>query len=132
MTTEHWITHEANGSMTYRCPDAAHPAGSRTLIVPAVFNVCDRHGGFTALVPTGTLWRPGRQARFGLMGRLVRVERGVWQQHNHAVVAEYRLKGYRFPVGVWFCPFTGNRLDSTTQCTQTGRRECTCVPEGSR
>ena len=80
---------------------------------PDLFNVLDVHGGFTALEASGdTLWRPGSLLKKGSIGKFVSADtRSFYQNHEDVTKAEYRVKGYRLPVLVWFCNRTGRRVD---------------------
>jgi len=106
------------------------------MIPPKTIDVMDRHGGFTALVPTlqyvkkfatndgkgfigwerkmvegTTLWRPGSILKKGTIGELISYdEKSFFQLNDAATMALYRIKGYRYKVAVWFDNLTGERI----------------------
>ena len=79
---------------------------------PSILHVLDKHGGFTAVVPTGTLWRPGHVARHGCLGEIVQGSQkcdDFYQRNQPVTSALYRIPGYRYRVKVWWLP-SGERL----------------------
>ena len=79
---------------------------------PAVFNVIDRHGGFTALMRTGdTNWRPGKLLKYTTLGNLVKIDRSSsFQLNDDVTMASYKVKGYPYDILVWFDNKTGQRI----------------------
>ena len=91
----------------------ANPGGaSGAFDPPRTMNVVDRHGGFTAVTRSGTLWRPGKAAPGGTFGSLVpgSVKRDDFYQNKQPVVsALYKLPSYGYKVKVWWEP-SGERI----------------------
>lgn len=97
---------------------------------PRQVNVLDQLGGFTAVtgvtkrylslhkgdeaaatMRASTLWRPGHVLTKTTIGNLVASDPRSFYQRNHDVTkAIYKLKGYRYPVAVWFDNATGERI----------------------
>ena len=85
---------------------------------PESMNVIDSHGGFTAEthgknIGTCTLWRPGRVLKHGTIGTLISGsvnEHSFFQINDDVTRAAYKVKGYRYPVIVWFDNKTGERI----------------------
>jgi hypothetical protein len=76
-------------------------------------NVLDKHNGFTAITTKNqdTLWRPGLVLKGNYSGNLVSYdEHSFYQLNNDVTKAIYKVKGYRYPVVVWFDNKTGNRV----------------------
>lgn len=104
---------------------------------PDETNILDKHGGFTALVPTkqyvkkfattdgkgflgwerkmiesDTLWRPGAVLKDkSPIGKLLSYnEKSFFQNNNDVTEAFYKVKGYRYKVVIWFNNQTGERI----------------------
>ncbi len=80
---------------------------------PDVLKVLDKNGGFTAVTTKqgGTLWRPGAMLKFRLVGEIQSYdEKSFYQRNEHCTRAIYKVKGYRYPVVVWFDNVTGERV----------------------
>ena len=84
---------------------------------PSPLNVLDNSGGFTAeTIPGQTLWRAGTVLSRGRralspMGTLVGYNnRSFYQSNNDVTRASYKVKGYRYPIIVWFDNKTGLRI----------------------
>jgi hypothetical protein len=79
---------------------------------PDRLNVCDKHGGFTIVKPSGdTLWRPAlrRDTRGTLIANSVKPNT-FYQQNDNVTSADYRLPRLRFPSRVWWDNATGERI----------------------
>jgi hypothetical protein len=79
---------------------------------PRTLNVVDKHGGFTAVTRSGTLWRPGQVARGGTVGSLVpgSIKHDDFYQNKQPVVsALYKLPSYNYKVKIWWEP-SGQRI----------------------
>jgi hypothetical protein len=91
----------------------ANPVGaSGAFDPPRTMNVVDRHGGFTAITRSGTLWSPGKAAPGGTLGSLVpgSAKRDDFYQNKRPVVsALYKLPSYGYKVKVWWEP-SGERI----------------------
>ena len=93
----------------------AHGA-TLALYPPQTLDVLDQHGGFTALIQGTkrngdyTLWRPGRVLKHDTTGTLLNYGKGFYQNNNDVTWACYKLKGYRYPVVVYFGTYTGKRI----------------------
>jgi hypothetical protein len=58
-----------------------------------------------------SLWRPGHLLKSGTTGTLlVYDEKSFYQRNDDVTLAVYRVKGYGYPVLVWFDNATGNRI----------------------
>lgn len=83
---------------------------------PTTINVIDRHGGFTCETKgknqgTCTLWRPGLILKGKCIGTLQNYnERSFYQMNDDVTRAVYKVRGYRYPVILWFDNQTGARI----------------------
>ena len=79
---------------------------------PYSINVLDQHEGFTAETKSGTLWRPKQiLSKYSYIGILQSYdEKSFFQNNNNVTRAEYKVKGYRYPVIIWFDNETRNRI----------------------
>jgi hypothetical protein len=87
---------------------------------PATMNVLDERGGFTAItkkrrgesaIRGETLWRPGAVLKGETTGSLQESDpRSFYQTNNDVTQAIYKVRGYRYPVAVWFDNRTGTRV----------------------
>lgn len=75
-------------------------------------DVRDRHGGFTAVTRRGTLWRPGMVLeQYGYRATLESFDEDSWYQSDDDVTcATYRVKGYGYPIHVWYSNNDGHRI----------------------
>ena len=92
----------------------ASPAGASGsgFTPPRTVNVVDKHGGFTAITRSGTLWRPGQVARGSTVGSLLpgSIKHDDFYQNNQPVTsALYKLPGYNYKVKIWWKP-SGERI----------------------
>jgi len=87
------------------------------LEMPETLNVLDQHGGFSAWITTKksgdyTLWRPGQVLK-SPVGTLIAGSvnpKSFYQLNNDVTKAMYKVRGYRYPVVVWFDNKTGKRI----------------------
>ena len=80
---------------------------------PEEINVLDKHNGFTAITTkyNDTLWRPGIILKGNTIGKLQYYsETSFYQLNNNVTRAVYKVKGYRYPVCLWFDNVTGERI----------------------
>jgi len=76
-------------------------------------DVLDQHGGFTAITTKNqdTLWRPGYILKGNTIGVLQSYNKNSFYQLNdNATIAIYKVKGYRYPVVLWFDNTTCKRI----------------------
>lgn len=78
-------------------------------------DVLDEFGGFTALtkgknIGICTLWRSGRILKntTGILQHYY--EKSFFQNNNDVTEAVYKVKGYHYPVVLWFDNKTGKRI----------------------
>ena len=78
-------------------------------------DVLDDFGGFTAItkgknIGIGTLWRRGSILKntIGLLQSYD--EKSFFQTNNDVTQAIYKVKGYNYPVVLWFDNQTGKRI----------------------
>ena len=83
---------------------------------PQRINVLDNHGGFSAeTTPRNSLWRPGAvlEGYGSTIGTLISSStdtKSFYQQNDNVTLAKYRVRGYRYPIMVWFDNATGYRI----------------------
>jgi hypothetical protein len=87
---------------------------------PATINVLDQHGGFTAVTKPGyggslfhgnTLWRGSGVLKGFTTGTLQTYDpKSFFQGNNDVTIAIYKVRGYRYPIAVWFDNKTGARI----------------------
>jgi hypothetical protein len=85
---------------------------------PVAMNVIDQHGGFTieTVGPKSgrnTVWRPATHPLEGKARYAALVSfdpKSFFQTNNDVTKAVYKIKGYRYPVIVWFDNKTGHRI----------------------
>lgn len=80
---------------------------------PRTLDVTDTNNGFTALMRSGdTLWRPIGVLRgkppIGALADVV--EDSFYQSNNNVTRATYKVRGYGYPILVWFDNITEERI----------------------
>ena len=87
------------------------------MIPPKEINVLDKHDGFTAITTKNndTLWRSKfilfHKKEFDFTGILQSYkEDSFYQSNNDVTMAVYKVKGYRYPIALWFDNKTAERI----------------------
>jgi hypothetical protein len=80
---------------------------------PKKINVLDKNDGFTAVTTKygNTLWRSKFVLKDSTIGVLQSYdEKSFYQLNDDATQAVYKVKGYRYPILVWFDNLDGHRI----------------------
>ena len=88
--------------------------GVNVMIPPQRISVMDNHSGFNAITTKrgDTLWRPGNVLkRCSPIATLISYDTNSFFQNNNDVTkAIYKVKGYRYPIVLWFDNNTERRI----------------------
>ena len=83
------------------------------MIPPKQIDVIDNNDGFTAITTNrmDTLWRPKKVLKTNTIGILEGYNDHTFYQNNSDTTkAIYKVKGYRYPIALWFDNKTGKRI----------------------